>query len=221
MKILVVEDDKDTLDFLKPSLKAEGFVVDTAENGTDGISMTLANNYDLVILDFNLPDKNGDLVCQEIRKKGKTTPILILTVNTEVNNKVKLLNLGADDYLTKPFSFEELLARVKALLRRPEKIEKEILQVNNLTLDRKKQKVTRAKREIYLTLKEFQLLEYLIRHQGEVISKISILENIWDSEVDLFSNAIETHISNLRKKIDKNSPKKLIKTISGRGYKIE
>jgi len=221
MKILVVEDDKDTLDFLKPSLKAEGFVVDTAENGTDGISMTLANNYDLVILDFNLPDKNGDLVCQEIRKKGKTTPILILTVDTEVNNKVKLLNLGADDYLTKPFSFEELLARVKALLRRPEKIEKEILQVNNLTLDRKKQKVTRAKREIYLTLKEFQLLEYLIRHQGEVISKISILENIWDSEVDLFSNAIETHISNLRKKIDKNSPKKLIKTISGRGYKIE
>ena len=221
MKILVVEDDKDTLDFLKPSLKAEGFVVDTAENGTDGISMTLANNYDLVILDFNLPDKNGDLVCQEIRKKGKTTPILILTVNTEVNNKVKLLNLGADDYLTKPFSFEELLARVKALLRRPEKIEKEILQVNNLTLDRKKQKVTRAKREIYLTLKEFQLLEYLIRHQGEVISKVSILENIWDSEVDLFSNAIETHISNLRKKIDKNSPKKLIKTISGRGYKIE
>lgn len=221
MKILVVEDDKDTLDFLKPSLKAEGFVVDTAENGTDGISMTLANNYDLVILDFNLPDKNGDLVCQEIRKKGKTTPILILTVDTEVNNKVKLLNLGADDYLTKPFSFEELLARVKALLRRPEKIEKEILQVNNLTLDRKKQKVTRAKREIYLTLKEFQLLEYLIRHQGEVISKVSILENIWDSEVDLFSNAIETHISNLRKKIDKNSPKKLIKTISGRGYKIE
>jgi len=220
MKILVVEDDKGILDFLRSGLKAEGFVIDTAENGKDGMSMSHLNNYDLIILDLNLPDKNGNIICQELREDGKTMPILILTVDTEVDSKVRALNSGADDYLTKPFSFKELLARIRALLRRPQEIKDEILTIDNLTLDQNKQTVTRAGKEIYLTPKEFRLLEHLMRHQGEVVSKISILENVWDSEVDLFSNSVETHILNLRKKIDKNNSKRLIKTISSRGYKI-
>jgi DNA-binding response OmpR family regulator len=220
MKILVIEDEKDISDLLKCGLEAEGFVVDAAMDGEKGCFMGRANNYDLIILDLNLPKKNGEAVCREIRETGKTTPILILTVDAQINSKIRLLNSGGDDYLTKPFSFEELLARVKALLRRPKTMTKEILRIGNLTLDKNKQTVYRASREIYLTRKEFALLEYLMRNQGIVVSRSEILENVWDAEADPFSNTIETHILNLRRKINKNSANKLIKTVSGRGYKI-
>ncbi len=221
MKILIIEDNEDILSFLKSSLKAKGFIIDGTDNGRIGCSMALTNEYNLIILDLNLPEKDGNTICQEIREYGKTTPIIMLSVNIDIKSKIDLLESGADDYLTKPFSFEELLARIKALLKRSPQIEDDILKSNNLILNKNKQKVTKNDKEIYLTVKEFQLLEYLLRHKGEIVSKTSILENIWDSEVNLFSNAIETHILNLRKKISKDNPHEFIKTMSGRGYKIE
>lgn len=220
MRILVVEDDKDILNFLKLSLEAEGFFVETAENGEKGVPMAIKNKYALVILDRYLPDTTGDLICQEIRDRGNIVPILITTVDTSVKSKVELLNLGADDYLTKPFSFEELLARIRALLRRPKNMAGNLLHIDNLILDRNKQTVNLDGKEIYLTRKEFALLEYLMLNQGQVVSKAVILENIWDSETDIFSNTIETHVFNLRKKINKNSSNDMIKTVFGRGYKI-
>lgn len=220
MKLLIVEDNKDILHFLKISLKTEGFVVDAEEDGEKGLFLACTNHYDLIILDLNLPGKNGDQICQEYRKAGKTVPILMLTVLSETESKVKLLDLGADDYITKPFSFNELLARIRALLRRPQKMEEEVLSVGDLTLYKNRQKVTYEKQEIQLTSKEFQILECLMRRQGEVVSKISIIESVWDSKVDLFSNSLETHILNLRKKIDLNKPDGFIRTVSGRGYII-
>jgi DNA-binding response OmpR family regulator len=221
MKILIIEDDKNILEFLKPNLKTEGFVIDSADNGKDGLFLANTNHYNLILLDYNLPDKNGNEICKEIRKRGKNLPILMLSVNDSTDNKVKLLNCGADDYLVKPFAFDELVARMKALLRRPEEISKDIIQIDDLILDKNKEKVIRGDKEIYLTLKEFSLLEFLMKNQGNIITRASILESIWDGDVNPFSNTIETHILNLRKKIDKDFSKKLIKTIPGRGYKIE
>ncbi|MFA5127730.1 MAG: response regulator transcription factor [Patescibacteria group bacterium] len=220
MKILLVEDDKDILAFLRASLKTEGFVVDATDDGERGMEMARINSYDLIILDLNLPNKNGDEICRDIRGRGKTTPILMLSVQSSVSNKVDLLNSGADDYVCKPFSFEEVLARIKALLRRPAATYKETLTCADLVMDLNKRIVKRNGREINLTGKEFNLLEYLLRHKGEIVPKTAILENVWDSEVDLFSNAIETHVLNLRKKLNRASSDDLIKTVSGRGYRI-
>lgn len=220
MKILIVDDDKDLLKFLHSSLKSRGFIVDSTENGKIGLSLTEKMDYDLIILDINLPGMNGCEICQKIRQQGKATPILMLTVSTEIDSKVELLNKGADDYLTKPFSFKELFARINALLRRPQNSVNKLLQIKDLILDEKKQKVTRSGKEIKLTPKEFQLLRYLMQKQGETVSRVEILEHIWDSEIDLWSKTLETHILNLRKKIDGNSSEKIIKTSFGRGYKI-
>jgi len=220
MKIIIIDDDVGIVKFLKPSLQEEGFLVDSTGEGEKGLFLCQTNNYDLMILDLNLPGKDGDQICQELRKEGKTIPILILTVNSDVETKVRLLNSGADDYLTKPFSFDELMARIKALLRRPQEIKSEILNIADLMLDRGSQKVMRRKKEIYLTLKEFALLEYLMQNVGKVLSRGEILEHVWDMEGDAFSNAIETHIHNLRHKINKGFPLKLIDTVPCRGYKI-
>jgi DNA-binding response OmpR family regulator len=220
MKILLVEDDKDISAFLKASLKTEGFVVDAVDDGERGMDMARINLYDLIILDLNLPHKNGDEICRDIRRRGKTTPILMLSVQSSVSNKVDLLNSGADDYICKPFSFEEVLARIKALLRRPTTVYKETLSCADLVMDLNKKIVKRNGKEINLTGKQFNLLEYLLRHKGEIVPKTAILENVWDSEVDLFSNAIETQILNLRKKLNSDSSEDLIKTVSGRGYRI-
>jgi DNA-binding response OmpR family regulator len=221
MRILIIEDDKDVLNFLKPSLEEKGFVADAISDGNKGTFMALTNDYDLIILDLNLPGKNGDLICQQLRSEGKITPVIILTVKTDIESKVKLLNCGADDYLAKPFSFEELLARIKALLRRSPAIASNVLKIGDLALDKTKQKVTRAGREVYLTLKEFSLLEYLMSNAEKVISRAEILEHVWDMEGDAFSNAIETHIFNLRHKINKGCQgKELIQTVPCRGYKI-
>jgi DNA-binding response OmpR family regulator len=220
MKVLIVEDDKQIREFLKPSLEAEYFVVDTAEEGLTGSELARNNTYDLIILDNVLPGKNGYDICKDIRSQGKSTPIIILSVVADTPKKVDLLNCGADDYLTKPFSFEELVARIRALLRRPTEFKAEVLVADDLQLDTAQHSVHRSGQDIYLTRKEFELLEYLMRNQGRVLSRGMIMEHVWDMNADPFSNTIETHILNLRRKIDAGGKSKLIQTLPGRGYRI-
>jgi len=221
MRILIVEDEVEILNFLKKSLENECYVVDAAKDGEKGSFLARTNHYDLIILDNIMPKKTGLEVCEDIRKEGKNTPILILSVKSEVTTKVDLFNAGADDYLTKPFSVDELIARIKALLRRPKQLQSETFQVNDLTLDAGKHEVMRGGEEINLTRKEFVLLKYMMKNQGTVLSRSMIMEHVWDMTVDPFSNTIESHIMSLRKKIDTAGKKKLIKTVAGRGYKIE
>jgi len=221
MRILLIEDEKEISGFLKPCLEAENFIVDLAQDGEKGSFLARTNDYDLIILDIGLPKKQGDQVCKEIRGNNKNVPIVVLTIKSEIVNKLNLFDKGADDYLTKPFSFEELLARIRAVLRRPHQTENEILTVGDLTLDVKRHLVKRGSKEIYLTRKEFTLLEYLIKNQGLALSRGMIMEHVWDINADPFSNTIEAHILKLRQKIDKGNQIKLIHTIPGRGYKIE
>lgn len=220
MKLLIIEDDKEMLSFLKSNLSNSGFVVDSAKNGKTGLNLARENIYDLIILDLNLPDLSGQKICEELRNEGRMMPILILSGNSKTDNKTNLLNLGADDYMVKPFSFEELVARIKALSRRPKEISSELLIAQDLTLNRLKQIVNRGNKEVYLTRKEFLLLEYLMSHSNTVISRGEIMEHVWDMEANIFSKTIETHILNLRKKLDSGRAKPLIKTVSGRGYKF-
>lgn len=222
MRILLVEDEIEIHKFLKHSLEAACYAVDIAEDGEQGVFLAKTNNYDLIILDMMLPKKNGDQVCQEIRAAGIITPIIILSVRSETNTKINLLNLGADDYLTKPFSFEELIARIKAILRRPQKLENvDTILIDNLNIDPDNYTVERGGKNVYLTRKEFMLLKYLLQNIGKVLTRSQIMEHVWDINADPFSNTIETHIRNLRKKVDSKGEKKLIHTIPGRGYKLD
>lgn len=220
MKVLVVEDEEKIGDFIHKGLKAEFFVVDRARDGEHGLYLAKLNDYDIIILDNMLPKKSGIEVCKELRAFGKKTPILILSVKTETAQKVTLLDAGADDYLMKPFSFEELLARMRALLRRSPHLDEEVIQIDNLVVDTRRHTVTRAGKDIYLTRKEFMLLHYLLRSRGVVLSRGMIMEHVWDMNADPFSNTIESHILSLRKKLNFGKNKDLIKTIPGRGYKI-
>lgn len=221
MRVLIVEDEKHLSDFLKESLQAEYFAVDVVDNGEDGAYQASINDYDIIILDNVLPKKSGIEVCREIRQQGKTAPIIILSVKSDTAKKVEYLNAGADDYLTKPFVLDELLARMRALLRRPSKIEEDVLSIADISIDTKRCVVTRKNKEIYLTRKEFMLLRYLMKNAGAVLSRGIILEHVWDMSVDIFSNTIESHILSLRKKIGDTGKKRLIKTVPGRGYKME
>ncbi len=222
MRILVIEDQEEISNFLKLSLQAECFSVDVAGDGERGSMLARTNEYDAIILDNLLPEKTGLEVCREIRKRGKNTPILMLSVRSDVNTKVELLNAGADDYLIKPFSFEELLARLRAILRRPDRIEGDVLQADDVTLDAKRQAVFVGEKEVYLTRKEFMLFEYLLRNKGTVLSRSMIMEHVWDMSADPFSNTIESHILSLRRKIDALREKgRLIQTVPSRGYKID
>jgi DNA-binding response OmpR family regulator len=221
MRILVVEDEKEIRDFLKRSLESECFVVDTAEDGEKGSFMALKNNYDLILLDNTMPKKTGQQVCEDVRLAGKNTPILILSVKSETTTKVDLLNAGADDYLTKPFSLDELLARIKALLRRPKQLKNEVMQIDNLILDGNRGMARRGDKDVYLTRKEYMLLQYLMQNRGIILSRSMLMEHVWDMSIDPFSNTIESHILSLRKKIDMEDEKKLIYTLPGRGYKID
>lgn len=220
MRILVVDDEKGVREMLKATLKAEGFAVDSADDGERGAYLAQCNEYDIIVLDNRLPKKSGIEVVREIRAAGKHTPILMLSVLTDPRHKADLLNVGADDYLVKPYSFEELLARIHALLRRPTGIADETLTVGDLTLDTKRHTVRRGTREIALTRKEFGLLEYLLRNPGVVLTRGMLMEHVWDMDVDPFSNTIESHIASLRRKIETGNKRKLIYTVSGRGYKI-
>ena len=221
MRILVVEDEREICQFLKKSLEAECYAVDIAEDGEKGSFLARTNDYDLVLLDNVMPKKTGLQVCEEIRHDSNNVPILMLSVKSETTTKVDLLNAGADDYLTKPFSYNELSARIKALLRRPKKIESEILQIDDLILDIGRHIVKRGDKEIKLTRKEFTLLKYLIKNQEIVLSRSMIMEHVWDMSADPFSNTIESHILSLRKKVDIPGKKKLIHTVNGRGYKMD
>jgi DNA-binding response OmpR family regulator len=221
MRALVIDDEKGVRETLAENLRTRCFAVDTAEDGTEGSYMARTNEYDIIILDNMLPEKNGITVCEEVRKTGRTTPIIILSVLSDPWRKVDLLNAGADDYMIKPFSFEELMARIRALLRRPLTIEGDVIIIDTLSLDTKQQTVKREEAGIYLTRKEYMLLEYLMRNRGSVLSRAMIMEHVWDMTSDPFSNTIESHILSLRKKVDKPHQQKLIHTVPGRGYRID
>jgi len=220
MRILIVEDRREISAFLLKALTQNSFSVDLAADGERGSYLARTNEYDLVILDNILSKKTGLQVCQEIRASGKTVPILVMSVKPEPSTKVELLDAGADDYISKPFSLDELLAMIRALLRRPRQLSGEILIFNDLTLDTKAHIVRRANKEIHLTPKEFMLLEYLLRNKGAVLSRSMILEHVWNMDTDPFSNTIESHILSLRRKIDPDGKRKIIQTVPGVGYKI-
>jgi two-component system copper resistance phosphate regulon response regulator CusR len=222
MKILVVEDEPKTGIYLKQGLIEAGFVVDLVENGLDGLHLALTEAYDLAILDVMLPGIDGWQVLQGIRRAGKEMPVLFLTARDQVDDRVKGLELGADDYLVKPFSFSELLARVRSLLRRGGKAkDAEYLRAANLELDLLRRRVTRCGKRIDLTAKEFALLELLLRRQGEVLPRSLIASQVWDMNFDSDTNVIEVAIKRLRLKIDDGFEPKLIRTVRGMGYVLE
>ncbi|KKT79361.1 MAG: Response regulator receiver domain protein (CheY-like) [Parcubacteria group bacterium GW2011_GWF2_44_8] len=221
MRLLVVEDETQVRDFLKISFEAECFAVDATGDGAEGLRLALINEYNVIILDYMLPNRTGLEICSELRAKGRTTPVLILSVNEETDIKAHIINAGADDYLTKPFSFIELHARIRALLRRSHVVNGPIYTAHDITLDSQSHTVTKGDKAINLTRKEFMLLECLMRHRGTVLSRGMLMEHVWDMNADPFSNTIESHILSLRKKLDINVTKDVIKTVSGYGYKIE
>lgn len=221
MRILLVEDELQIAEFLKKSLEAECFAVDVTSDGETGSYLARTNTYDILILDNMLPKRTGLEICKEVRAAGLTTPILILSVRSETTTKVSLLDAGADDYLIKPFSLQELLARVRALLRRPTHMTDERLVIDTLSLDTKKREVYHDGERLTLTRKEYALLELLMRNPGTVLSRGMIIEHVWDMTSDPFSNTIESHMRSLRKKIDAKRSQKLFHTISGVGYRLE
>jgi len=221
VRILLIEDDIAISRLLKEGLEDESYAVDVARDGSEGYRTASADEYDVIILDIMLPEMDGYEVCRALRKDGNKTPILMLTARDAERDIVEGLNTGADDYLAKPFSFDVLLARIRALLRRPNEKLEEILQVGDLKLDPSLKKVTRASQEITLTAKEYGVLEYLMRNKGKVLSKEQIISHVWDFDADVLPNNVELFIMFLRRKIDKLFKSKLIYTVSGFGYKLE
>jgi DNA-binding response OmpR family regulator len=222
MRILVVEDEHKIAAAIKKGLEQEAFSVDVAYTGTDGYDMASIEAYDLIVLDLMLPGMSGMEVCSKLRKENIHTPILILTAKSELEDKILGLNSGADDYLTKPFAFEELLARIRALLRRPQEAINTILSCGDLTLNTLTFNVMRGNKEISLSKKEFALLEYLMRNQNKTLTKEQIASHVWDYESDILPNTVEQYIGYLRTKIDKAfaTHEQLIQTIRGFGYSI-
>jgi heavy metal response regulator len=221
MRILVVEDEKKVAGFIKKGLEEEGHAIDVAFDGREGLLMALDGVHDLIILDINLPKLDGLRVLQEFRKHRGKTPVLLLTVRAAIEDKVLGLDTGADDYLTKPFSFQELLARIRALLRRPVEAAPPLLQVADLTLDPARRTVFRGTERIELSTKEFALLDYFMRHPGRVLTRTMIAEHVWDYDFDPMSNIIDVYVSYLRKKIDTGRAPKLIHTLRGVGYVLQ
>lgn len=221
MRILIVEDEHKIANALRKGLEQESFAVDVEYTGPSGLGSALVHEYDLVILDRMLPGISDGLeICKAMREKNIQTPVLILTAKDQLNDKVAGLNLGADDYLVKPFAFEELLARVRALLRRPSTTLSTILRLDDLSLDTQTYEVKRGNTVISLTTKEFALLEFLLRNQHKIVTKDQIIARVWDFDADILPNTVEVFIGYLRKKIDSDHSKKLIKTVRGFGYKI-
>lgn len=220
MKILLVEDEHRIAQSIKKGLEQERMAVDVAYDGIEGYDLAIDEDYDVIVLDLMLPGMSGLEICDKLRQNKKETPILILTARGQVEDKVEGLNKGADDYLTKPFAFEELIARIKALVRRPKNIKEEILKVDELSLNTNSYEVLRNKKAIRLSSKEFTLLEFLMRHPGQILSKEQIMNHVWSYETDILPNTVEVYIRNLRNKIDKGFKYPLIQTIRGFGYKI-
>lgn len=218
MRILIVEDEKDISEALAHRLRFNKFKVDIADNGEDGLFLARTNKYCLMILDYDLPKYNGYQICEAIRQEKINLPIIMLTIKSELENKIDMLDLGVDDYVIKPFFIEEFMARIRAVLRRPKIIEKEKIIIDDLMIDKSNFIVMRGKKKIYLTRKEFMLLLYLAKNKNCVISSDEILENVWDMNADLFTQTVKTHIMNIRRKIDNGFETKLIHTIPCRGY---
>jgi two-component system copper resistance phosphate regulon response regulator CusR len=222
MKILIVEDEHKTGDYLRQGLAESGFVTELTSNGMDGLHLALTGDFDLVLLDVMLPGLNGWQVLDRLRQGGKDMPVLFLTAKDQVEDRVKGLELGADDYLVKPFAFSELLARVRTLLRRGKgSIEATVLRAADLELDLLRRRVTRAGTRIELTAKEFSLLELLLRRQGEVLPRSMIASQVWDMNFDSDTNVIEVAIRRLRAKVDDPFEPRLIRTARGMGYVLE
>jgi two-component system copper resistance phosphate regulon response regulator CusR len=221
MKILIIEDEVKTGDYLKQGLSEAGFVVDLVRDGLDGQHLALTDDYDLIVLDVMLPRRDGWQVLKDIRKAGKQMPVLFLTAKDQIEDRVKGLDLGADDYLVKPFAFSELLARVRTLLRRGKTKDSEHLQAADLELDLIRRRVIRAGKRIDLTAKEFALLELLLRRQGEVLPRSLIASQVWDMNFDSDTNVIEVAMRRLRAKVDDDFEPKLIRTMRGMGYVLE
>ncbi len=222
MRILVVEDDKGTARFVKKGLSEEGFMTDVVSGGEEGLFMATTEIYDLIILDVMLPEINGFEVLRAVRKKGVSTPVLFLTAKDEKEDIIHGLDLGADDYLVKPFAFAELLARIRAVLRRGQTSDQmQKLIIGDLVLDRVTREARRNDKIIELTAKEFQLLEYMMRNAGQILTKTMILERVWGYDFDTQSNIIEVHVNRLRAKVDKDFSTKLIHTVRGVGYVIK
>ncbi len=218
MRILIVEDEKKVAGFIKKGLEEETYAVDAAHDGEEGFHLASMNQYDMIILDLMLPNMDGLEVLTRLRDKKINTPILLLTAKDAIEDKVTGLNKGADDYLTKPFAFSELLARVRSLLRRGQTETKTELMVGDLSLDLVSHKVNRKGEEIELTGKEYSLLEYFMRNAGKVLTRTMIAEHVWDYNFDTFTNVIDVYVNHLRKKIDKQYPAKLLHTLRGVGY---
>ncbi len=218
MRILVVEDEEKVASFIRRGLEEERYAVDVALDGEEGLQFAETNPYDVIVLDLMLPGLDGFRFIQRLRAQDIATPILVLTARDSVGDKVRGLDLGADDYLTKPFAFAELLARVRALLRRGKTPAPPVLKVADLTLDPAARRVTRAGRVIDLTAKEFGLLEYLMRHAGRVLTRTMILEHVWDQTFDSYTNVVDVYVNYLRKKVDHGFEPKLIHTVRGVGY---
>lgn len=223
MRVLVVEDERNTREFIERALREAGYSVDAASNGRDGLLMATTENYDLLVLDRMLPQVDGLTIVRTLRASKLATPVLILSALGEVDDRVDGLRAGSDDYLVKPFALSELLARVEALLRRPrggEVADATTLRVADLELDRLKRAVRRGERRIELQPKEFQLLEYLMRHVDQVVTRTMLLEGVWDYHFDPKTNVIDVHISNLRHKVDRDARQPLIHTVRGVGYRL-
>jgi DNA-binding response OmpR family regulator len=220
MRLLLVEDDKKAARVLARGFGEEGFVVDVAQSGEIGDELASANRYDAIVLDWLLPRKDGLAVCRGLRGQGIRTPILMLTARDSLPDRVSGLDSGADDYLTKPFAFEELLARIRALLRRSELTRPPVLKVADLTLDPTTHRVTRGSVEITLTPKEYAILETLMRHAGEVVSRTRIGESVWRDDPEDLTNVVDVHVSHLRRKVDATGGPQLIQTVRSRGFRL-
>jgi len=220
MRLLLIEDDEEITNLLASALKAANYAVDIATDGERGYFLAATNNYDLINLDYNLPKLNGREIIERIRTEEIKVPIIMLTIHSELADKVDLLTLGADDYLAKPFALSELLARIKAILRRPDSWQNRLLKLNGLELDPDKFLVTKNGERIALSAKEFTLLEYLLQNKGRILPRQEIMEHVWDENANPFSNTIEVHIRNLRRKLETDD-QKFIFTVSNRGYKID
>ena len=221
MKILVVEDDRTVGQYVKRGLEEQRYHADLVEDGMEGLRLASGGRYDLIVLDLRLPELNGLEVLRTLRDRGNTTPILVLTAQDAVDFKVQALRSGADDYVTKPFAFEELLARVEALGRRPKEIRSPVLRVGDLELDGQTREVRRAGERIELTPKEYTVLEYLMRHAGRVMSRTLITEYAWDYHFDPGTNIVDVVINRLRKKVDTGHAQKLVHTVRGVGYVVK
>ena len=221
MRILLVEDEPRMANVIAKGLREQSYAVDVAQDGSAGLYQASINDYDVIILDVLLPQRDGYEVCRELRARGDSTPVLMLTARAAVDDRLTGFDAGADDYLTKPFSFRELRARIRALLRRDSQLRPDVFEIEDLVVDAASHRVSRANDEVQLTAKEYALLEYLARRAGQLVSRAEIAAHVWDDTFDPFSNAIEVYINRLRKKIDGKHSHKLLHTRRGEGYILE